>query len=65
MISFLPVLVDVSVRANFLPLLDNFQDVVFPSITICNLNQVEASFLKDLGIFGNNMMTKILFDEAN
>ena len=25
-----------------------FQDVVFPSITVCNLNQIEASFLKEL-----------------
>ena len=32
-------------------------------MTVCNLNQVEASFLKDLGIFGNTTMTKLLFNE--
>ena len=40
-----------------------FQDVEFPSITVCNLNQVEASFMKDLGIYGNTTMTKLLYKE--
>ena len=40
-----------------------FQDIEFPSVTVCNLNQVEASFLKDLNVYGNTTMTKLLFDE--
>ena len=40
-----------------------FQDIEFPSVTVCNLNQVEASFLKDLNVYGNTAMTKLLFDE--
>ena len=39
------------------------QDVVFPSLTICNLNQVEASFLKDNNVYGNMERTNILHDE--
>ena len=38
------------------------QDVVFPSITICNLNQVEASFLKSLNVYGNITLTNLLMD---
>ena len=40
-----------------------FQDIEFPSVTVCNLNQVEASFLKELNVYGNTTMTKLLFDE--
>ena len=40
-----------------------FQDVVFPSMTVCNLNQVEASFLRELNVYGNATMTNLLFNE--
>ena len=39
------------------------QDVVFPSLTICNLNQVEASFLKENNAYGNITRTNILHNE--
>ena len=39
------------------------QDVVFPSITICNLNQVAASDLKLLNVYGNNTRTNIVMNE--
>ena len=32
-------------------------------MTVCNQNQVEASFLKDLDMYGNTEMVKLLFDE--
>ena len=37
--------------------------MVFPSFTICNLNQVEASFLKENNAYGNITRTNILHDE--
>ena len=40
-----------------------FQDVVFPSITVCNLNQLEASFLMDINAYGNLNKTNDLLDE--
>ena len=39
------------------------QDVVFPSVTICNLNQVEASFLKKLNISGFKGKMDVLMKE--
>ena len=39
------------------------QDVVFPSITICNLNKIEASFLKELNIYGDQDATDNLMKE--
>ena len=32
-------------------------------MTVCNQNQVEASFLKDLDLYGNTDKIKLLFDE--
>ena len=32
-------------------------------MTICNLNQIEASFLKDLGVYGNKEQTDALIKE--
>ena len=40
-----------------------FQEVTFPSITVCNLNRVEASFLKERGIYGNSKATKTIMNE--
>ena len=40
-----------------------FQDIVWPSITICNLNQVEASFMKDVEVHGNIELTDLLINE--
>ena len=37
--------------------------MTFPSITVCNQNQVEASFLRDLNIHGNTGKVNLLFDE--
>ena len=39
------------------------QDVTFPSITICNLNKIEASFLKELNLYGNQDATDNLMKE--
>ena len=36
---------------------------MFPSLTICNLNQVEASFLRENDAYGNITNTNILLDE--
>ena len=36
---------------------------MFPSITVCNLNQVEASFLSTLNVSGNMVKTQVLIDE--
>ena len=41
----------------------SFQEVVWPTITVCNLNQIEASFLKDLGVYGNVELTNVLKNE--
>ena len=40
-----------------------FQEVVFPSMTICNLNQVEASFLKENDAYGNMTKMNVLLNE--
>ena len=37
--------------------------MIFPSITVCNLNKIEASFLRDLDIYGDGKATKIVLDE--
>ena len=39
------------------------QEVYFPSITVCNINQVEGSFLKDIDIYGNLSQLNVLYDE--
>ena len=39
------------------------KEVYFPSITVCNINQVEASFLKKIGIHGNLSQTNAIFDQ--
>ena len=39
------------------------QDVVFPSITVCNLNQMEASFFRYLNASGNATLTNLLINE--
>ena len=39
------------------------QDVVFPSITVCNLNQVEASELKKLNIYEDMENRQLLLNE--
>ena len=49
------------VRYGFIVL--SFQEVVWPTITVCNLNQIEASFLKDLGVYGNVELTNVLKNE--
>ena len=36
---------------------------MFPSITICNLNQLEASFMKDFSAFGNTSLTNLMINE--
>ena len=36
---------------------------MWPTITVCNLNQVEASFMKDVGAFGDIESTNILINE--
>ena len=40
-----------------------FQEVTFPSITVCNLNRVEASYLKDIGYYGDSKATKTIMNE--
>ena len=42
------IIVTYMINTTFQKALSNFQDVIFPSITVCNLNQIEASFLKEL-----------------
>ena len=42
---------------------DIFQSVVFPSITVCNLNQLEASNLKMLDIYENDEKRQALLNE--
>ena len=37
--------------------------MIFPSITICNLNKIEASFLKELNLHGNQDATDNLMKE--
>ena len=37
--------------------------MIFPSITICNLNKIEASFLKELNLYGNQDATDNLMKE--
>ena len=39
------------------------QDVTFPTITICNLNKIEASFLKELNIYGDQDAVENLMKE--
>ena len=39
------------------------QDVEFPSITICNLNQLEADNLKQLNVYGDMQKTNALLKE--
>ena len=39
------------------------QEVYFPSITVCNINQVEGSFLREIGIYGNLSQLNVLYDE--
>ena len=51
------------INTTFQKTLSNFQHVIFPSITVCNLNQIEASFLKDLGVYGNKEQTDALIKE--
>ena len=36
---------------------------MFPSLTVCNLNQVEMSFLKENGVYGNITKTNLLLKE--
>ena len=40
-----------------------FQNVVFPSINVCNRNQIEASKIKDLGVYEDKELTHLLMDE--
>ena len=48
----------------FLKKYSNFlKDIVFPSLTICNLNQLELSFMKDLNAYGNMTKTNLLINE--
>ena len=36
-------------------------EVFFPSITVCNLNQARMSFFEEIGVYGNdNLITQIL-----
>ena len=37
--------------------------MIFPSITICNLNKIEASFLKELNLYGDQDATDNLMKE--
>ena len=37
--------------------------VVFPSVTICNLNQIQASYLHSLDVYGNPKKTNFLIKE--
>ena len=37
--------------------------MIFPSVTICNLNKIEASFLKELNLYGNQDATDNLMKE--
>ena len=36
---------------------------MFPSVTVCNQNQVEASFLKEMNIYGNATKIRHLFND--
>ena len=39
------------------------KEAIFPSLTVCNFNQLEASFMKELGIYGNKNLTDLLLKE--
>ncbi len=39
------------------------QEVFFPAITVCNINQVEASFMKQIGIYHNLSQMRALYNE--
>ena len=39
------------------------QELYFPTITVCNLNQVEASRLEAMGVYGNKSRMDAVFDE--
>ena len=39
------------------------QDVTFPTVTICNLNKIEASFLKQLDLYGDQDAIENLMKE--
>lgn len=41
----------------------SLQDVYFPAITVCNINQVEASFLRQIDIGRNLSQMNALYDE--
>ena len=43
--------------------ISHFQDVVWPTVTVCNLNQVEASFMKDVEVYGDMVLTDLLINE--
>ena len=38
------------------------QDAEFPAVTICNLNQVELSYLHRIGIVNNSALLKLYMD---
>ena len=48
--------------------LDNLlsmQEVYWPSITICNLNQAEASYWKSIGAYANVTMKNEILEERD
>ena len=47
----------------FLYWINIFQEVLFPAVTLCNLNQIEASDLKILNAYGNITKTNVLIKE--
>ena len=37
-------------------------EIFFPSVAVCNLNQVRLSFFEELGVYENETMKKALYD---
>ena len=42
---------------------ESLKDLIFPSLYICNVNQVTQSFLKNLNVEKDDAAAKLLFDE--
>ena len=40
------------------------KEATMPSITVCNLNQIEASYLKKTGFYDKNLTIKAELDES-
>lgn len=41
----------------------SLKEIQFPAITVCNVNQFEASFMEDVGIYNNISLMRAVFSE--